>query len=132
MQDRPTAEELLAAVRGHLEREVVPRIEDARLKFQTLVCLHVLGIVERELMLGETLARAEWTSLAALLDDPAGQPTYAETRERLAAGTRALCRQIRAGSWDEDKRRHALLGHVRATVKTKLFIANPRYKSVGE
>jgi hypothetical protein len=133
MQDRPTANELLAAVREHLERAIVPQITEPRLKFQTLVCMNAIGIVERELLMGETLATAEWASLSSLLGEPAdAPPTNAERAEAVTARTRQLCNQIRAGSWDDPERKKALFTHVRATVKTKLFVANPRYKSLGE
>jgi aminoglycoside phosphotransferase (APT) family kinase protein len=46
--DRPTAAELAAAVRGFLEAEVLPTLDDRRLRFRTLVAMNALGIVERE------------------------------------------------------------------------------------
>ena len=49
MRDRPTAAELAGAVREFVERELLPEIEDARLRFRTLVAINGLGIVEREL-----------------------------------------------------------------------------------
>ncbi|RTI21442.1 DUF6285 domain-containing protein, partial [Thermus scotoductus] len=55
MRDRPTAAELLQAVGEFLERELLPALEDPRLRFQTLVALNALGIARRELALGEAL-----------------------------------------------------------------------------
>src|SRR5690242_14430603 len=49
MNDRPTAAELVFAVREHLEGELIPTLADPRLRFQTLVAANVLRIVEREL-----------------------------------------------------------------------------------
>lgn len=46
--DRPTAGELADAVRGFLEAEILPTLEDPRLRFRTLVAMNALGIVERE------------------------------------------------------------------------------------
>ena len=48
MQDRPTALELLAAVRSFLEDDLVTVLEGRR-RFHALVAANVLGIVEREL-----------------------------------------------------------------------------------
>ena len=46
--DRPSAGELAAAVRAFLEAEVLPALDDPRLRFRTLVAMNALGIVERE------------------------------------------------------------------------------------
>ena len=47
-QDRPTAAELVAAVREFLERDVMAATE-GRVQFHTRVAVNVLGMVEREL-----------------------------------------------------------------------------------
>jgi Domain of unknown function (DUF6285) len=47
--DRPTAPELLEAVTEFLSSEVLPTVNDARLRFRTLVALNALGIAYREL-----------------------------------------------------------------------------------
>jgi hypothetical protein len=46
--DRPTAAELAAAVREFLETELLPTLDDHRLRFRTLVAMNALSIVERE------------------------------------------------------------------------------------
>lgn len=48
MSDRPSAGELAAAVREFLELEILPTLDDHRLRFRTLVAMNALGIVERE------------------------------------------------------------------------------------
>jgi hypothetical protein len=48
MSDRPSVGELAAAVREFLESEVLPTLDDPRLRFRTLVAMNALGIVERE------------------------------------------------------------------------------------
>jgi hypothetical protein len=47
--DRPTPQELAEAVREFLEAEILPTLDDHRLKFRTLVAINGLGIAEREL-----------------------------------------------------------------------------------
>jgi hypothetical protein len=47
-RDRPNARELAAAVREFLETEILPTIEDHRLRFRTLEAMNALSIVERE------------------------------------------------------------------------------------
>ena len=46
--DRPSAGELAAAVREFLEAEILPALDDHRLRFRTLVAMNALGIAERE------------------------------------------------------------------------------------
>ena len=46
--DRPTAAELATAVREFLETEILPALDDHRLRFRTLVAMNALSIVARE------------------------------------------------------------------------------------
>ncbi|MGZ8687502.1 MAG: DUF6285 domain-containing protein [Gaiellaceae bacterium] len=46
--DRPTAAELATAVHEFLEHEILPLLDDHRLRFRTLVAMNALTIVARE------------------------------------------------------------------------------------
>ena len=81
MPDRPAAPELIEAVFEFLSGELLPTLDDHRLKFRTLVAMNALGIARRELEAGE---------------EGMGED---ELRE--------LARRIRAGDVDEGL--HALL-----------------------
>ena len=48
MTDRPSARELAAAVHEFLETEILPTLDDPRMRFRTLVAMNALSIVERE------------------------------------------------------------------------------------
>ncbi len=48
VHDRPSAGELAAAVREFMGSELLPTIDDQRLRFRTLVAMNALAIVERE------------------------------------------------------------------------------------
>jgi hypothetical protein len=76
MPDRPAAPELIEAVFEFLSGELLPTLDDHRLKFRTLVAMNALGIARRELEAGE---------------EGMGED---ELRE--------LARRIRAGDVDED------------------------------
>ncbi|HZB34580.1 MAG TPA: DUF6285 domain-containing protein [Gaiellaceae bacterium] len=76
MPDRPTAPELLEAVFEFLSGELLPTLDDHRLKFRTLVAMNALAIARRELD-----ADDEWPSEDEL---------------------RKLAGRIRAGDVDED------------------------------
>jgi hypothetical protein len=114
MQDRPTAAELVGAVREFLERDVM-RATEGRVQFHARVATNALGMVERELRDGPALSEAERARAAALLGHDA-EPVTLE---------RELAARIRDGSLDN--RLDDVRAHVRATVREKLVIANPGY-----
>ena len=108
MQDRPTAIELLTAVREFLEQDVLPGL-DGRKRFHTLV--------------------AEWRRLCDLLAvDETNPPARLDgLRAAVRELTRRLCDRIRAGEADAGAFGDAVRAHVRMTVVEKLRVANPRY-----
>lgn len=127
MFEQPNAAELIAAVRTHLEGQVIPTLTDARLRFQTLVAANVLAVVERELALGEEALAAAYARLAALDGAPSEPPSGAALAAAVKASSRALCTRIRAGEFDHGPRRAALLAHLRQTASDELRVANPKF-----
>ena len=123
MQDRPTAPELLDAVREFIATELLPTVGDARLHFRTLVAANLLDMLRRELALEPALLRAQWERLTALLGD-AGPPPPNEhaLATVVAARQAALCDLIR-----ENRAPSGTFGVVTEAVRAKLEIANPRY-----
>jgi uncharacterized protein DUF6285 len=102
MQDRPTAAELVQAVREFLERDVMTATE-GRVQFHTRVAINALGMVERELQQGPVVE--------------------AFARER--AAEQELAARIRDGSFDD--RLDEIRAEIRASVREKLLVANPGY-----
>jgi hypothetical protein len=49
VSERPTPEELAEAVAEFLSAEILPTLDDHRLRFRTLVALNALGILQRRL-----------------------------------------------------------------------------------
>ena len=49
MSERPTAQELAEAIQEFLAGEILPTLDDHRLRFRMLVAMNALGIVRREL-----------------------------------------------------------------------------------
>jgi aminoglycoside phosphotransferase (APT) family kinase protein len=118
LQDRPSAPELVAAVREFLERDVLGSVE-GRVGFHTRVAINALGIVERELVLGPGLDAGARARLATFLghDDDLGS-LVAE-----------LAARIRDGGLDDDAEALAV---TRATVRAKLEVSNPRYAGTSD
>ncbi|HEX5616652.1 MAG TPA: DUF6285 domain-containing protein [Acidimicrobiia bacterium] len=112
-QDRPTAAELVEAVREFLDD--ARGALDGRLAFHARVAANALAIVERELRAGTESAEAQHARLRDLL----GHDGALDDLER------ELASRIRDGSLDD--RRAETTEHVRATVRDKLAIAHPGY-----
>lgn len=127
MQDRPTALELLQAIRDLLQKEILPSLTDQRLKYHTLIAINVLRILEREVPDEDARLRAELGALHELLDRPAVVPPSdpALLRRRVLEANRELCERIRQGLADAGPWRGRVLSHVRAAVEEKLRINNP-------
>ena len=100
MHDRPSARELAEAVREFLIDEVLPLMDDHRMRFRTLVALNALGIAEREL----------W----ALGADDQAAAGIADARD--------LAARIRAGDI-----RDGDLALLKEQVARKLRVTNPPY-----
>jgi hypothetical protein len=117
-QDRPTAEELLAAVIDFLREEATPALDRAepRLGFQMRVAANSLAILGREWRLGPAADAREKERLVALLG-------HDGTLDDL---NRELARQLRTG--DRDERDQALMAHLEATIADKIAIANPKWR----
>ncbi len=104
---RPTAAELVEAVREYLDG-VVQRDEGAA-RFEARVARNALGVAERELRLGPSIAAAHAARLASLgfADDA------------------ALAAALRAGELDDQWDRVAPA--LAASARDQLLVANPAY-----
>ncbi|QXC61172.1 phosphotransferase family protein [Aquihabitans sp. G128] len=107
LHGRPTAAELVDAVRGHLTDTVAPQLTGAS-AFHLKVAGNALAIVERELRLGPAMAAAADQRLATLgfVDEA------------------ALAAAIRAGHLDGQA---DVAATVRALVVDRVRVANPRW-----
>jgi aminoglycoside phosphotransferase (APT) family kinase protein len=105
---RPTAAELVEAVREYLERSVMERSEGGA-RFEARVARNALQTVERQLALGPTLAAAHLDRLARLgFEDD-----------------RALAAALRAGDFDHEWVEVGMA--LAAAARDQLLVANPGY-----
>ena len=114
MHDRPSAAQLVAAVRDFLERVAQPELS-GHSAFHARVAANALAIVERELALAADQDAAERERLRALLGGDAP----------LEAQNRKLCQEIRAGRLTLAT--PGLSEHLRATTLAKLAVDQPGY-----
>ncbi|MFO0628227.1 MAG: DUF6285 domain-containing protein [Polyangiales bacterium] len=108
----PSAQELLDAVRDHLVSRVIPAITDPRLRFQTLVAAHVLGVAVREASLTPAMGDEVRALRDALGDFPSDD---------------ALSAAIDAGAFDAPAAREALHAYLTARASYALQSWNPAF-----
>lgn len=126
MQDRPTYDELLAAVEHFLDEEVVAKSEGA-LRYNGRVSANVIRTVRRELQNEEAHLTAEWESLSALLGDAPRPRERAALKSVIEQRNETLSERIRAGDADDGDFRDAVLAHFRQTMRDKLAVTNPAW-----
>ena len=112
--DRPTATELLSAVRTHLLDNVAPLLE-GQPAFHLRVATNALGIIERTMEQGDAMDQAELGRLRVLIGEDGD----------LIDLNRRLSERIQAGALGDQK--EAVLDHLRRTALDKVRLANPRY-----
>lgn len=123
MQDHPTSHELLEGIAEFLEGEILPTLDDPRLKFRTRVAMNLLHIIAREITQSEAQLHAESVRLYDLMNVEPGD----NVRDDVERLTNELAQRIRVGQADEGAFHAAVFAHVEQTVIEKLQIANPRY-----
>lgn len=114
MLDRPSADQLLAAVARFLRDEVMPSLDGA-LAFKTRVAANAVDLAVREIRGRATLEADERDGLAALLGQDGD----------LDALNRALCTAIADGSITLDT--PGLSAHLWRSTLAKLAIEQPGY-----
>jgi hypothetical protein len=147
MQERPNKLVLLTAIARFLNEEARPALADPRLAFRALIAANLASIVASEMMSDDDHLMSELTRLRALFretegqdekgqdpkgPDAAGAPIPERTDARRAAvlelNTR-LARALRAaagadaGALDQA----SVAAHLRATLRDKLAVDNPRF-----
>jgi len=106
--DRPSAVELLEAVREWMEKDLMGGIEP-RLQFHTRVAMNVLDIVSRGIAMGADQLQSHAELLASF-----GVESDAE-----------LSQQIRNG--EHDNGLLEVLERLRPVIEDKVRVANPKY-----
>jgi hypothetical protein len=129
MYDRPDLSQLLDAVKGYLQREVLPVVQsDRKQYYQALVAINVLGIVEREMQMSVDHLTAEWSRLNFVQNVSTPLPKeIVDAQAALAERNRKLCEEISAGRYDYAPQRSALFEHLLTTAHAQLEVANPKF-----
>ena len=119
MQDRPAAEDLLAAVRRFLSDTAMPNLQ-GHAAFSARVAGNVLDILARELALAPGFQKAETRRLKDLLD------VAPEAQSDLLDLNRELCDKIASGEMDLSN--PGLRNHLIKISMGKLAIDQPKYQ----
>ena len=125
MSDRPNRSELLAAAEATMRDEVLPALNGSA-KYAALMVAAALATVRREIEDGQDAARRTLDAYAGLYGQDNVHRSGGDAEERIAALSRDLAREIRAGVYDRD-----LLGPVFTVLETgvveRLGLSNPRF-----
>ena len=116
MSTHPTADELLQAVSGFIER-IAADLKD-RDVFLARVAVNAIGVVRREMSAGPQAETAATARLRTLLDRDGDFFTL----------NAALCEAIDKGGFDHDE--GDLLGHLRASTIDQVQIDQPGYSGL--
>ncbi len=112
-EQHPSALDLIDAAREHLATKVVPAITDPRLRFETLVATHVLGVASREMSRGPEMVAEIERGREALPGAPVDDGE--------------LCALIDAGRFDDAASGAALRRWVQSRAELSLFAWNPLF-----
>lgn len=130
MQDRPNVDELLAAVAGFLQDDVMPNTT-GRLSFHARVAANVIQMLRRELSSEEEHLDREWKGLDSLVGAQPRPASMVESRAALIARNDELSKRIREGGADDAAFQARLLAHLRQTMRDKLTVSNPGLLAEG-
>ena len=88
LHDRPTPQELAEAVREFLQKEILPILNDHRLRFRTLVAINGLGIAERELRATSPPRDEDWELARRIRAGDVPENSIALLKQQVAAKLR--------------------------------------------
>jgi hypothetical protein len=126
MHDRPTADELLAALESWLTDQLMPSVQGAA-QYNARVAANVVRTVRREMQHEERQVDEEWRGLGHVLGQQERPPTLFATKEALRERNVELSERIRNGEADSGRMRDLVLAHLRDVVHAKLEVPNPRW-----
>lgn len=127
MQNRPTAPQLLEAVRELLTNEIIPTISDGGLRFKALIAVNLLAITERELAAGDSSMTAELSRLQTLTHNEIPIPDGEPLADSIRSLNHDLARLIRNEDADEGAFAEQVRAHVRQTLIDQLKVSNPKF-----
>jgi hypothetical protein len=131
MQDRPTADELLAAIERFLDEEIVPNMPGSR-GFHSRVAANTIRILRRELASEPDALAAEWAGLDTILGRQPMPARLSDLRAEIHVRNAALSELIRSGDADSGEKARLVFDHVRRTVAAKLAVSNPDLLTRGQ
>lgn len=131
MQDRPDINSLLEAVQDFLIKEVMPAVKDSdSLSYKTLVSWNMLGVIGREVKLGEKSSFIELERLKKILSQEDVSVSSLSHSERLILSGRLnqmLSEKIRKEKISIENRE--IWNAVKQGLSEKLEIANPKFST---
>ena len=129
MYDQPSISQLVAAVRGYLEKEITSDNQSNNQQAQQRHnAIRLLGMIEREIQFNADHLKGEWSRLNFVQKLTTPLPVDPnEAKSALLERNRKLCEEINAGRFDYAPARAALFEHLLVTTRAHLEVANPDF-----
>jgi hypothetical protein len=119
--DKNIDPEMAAKLRDKLENELIPKLQNQKIRTRTAVAVSVIALVDRQIGQGEEGLAGEWEKLRQLTKD---QPKALQLVESLKAAIDKYDDEIRTKSReaeaDEPAMRKAANGVIRGAIMAKL------------
>lgn len=128
MQDKPQSWQLLEAIQSLLIKEVLPKVkDDDLLAYKTLVSWNMLGVVSREIQLGESIIDKELKSIIKLLNEkePEKEINYKDKVDLALKLNDVLLNKIKLEKISDPS--SEIWNHVKESLKHKLNVSNPKF-----
>lgn len=128
MTQPPTAPELLAVLQAQLRKQVLPVLAGLpRLAAQTESAIQLLEIAERETLADPQRLYDEWKRMDFVQGEALPPPTLTAALDALQERRRQLSAEIRAGRYETQPGRAALIEHLFQNLHERLAVDNPAF-----
>jgi hypothetical protein len=121
MTNKSVDPEMAAKLRERLETELIPKLQNQKIRTRTAVAVNVIALVDRQIGQGESGLEKDWEQLRQITKD---QPKALQLVESLKAAIDKYDDEIRTKSRDaeadEAAMRRAANGVIRSAIMAKL------------
>jgi hypothetical protein len=121
MTEKTIDPEMAAKLKERLENELIPRLQNQKIRTRTAVAVSIMALVDRQIGQGEGSLEKEWGQLRQMTE---GQPKALQLVESLKAAIDKYDAELREKSAeaeaDEPAMRQAANGVIRGAIMAKL------------
>jgi hypothetical protein len=118
---KPIDPEMARKLKERLETELIPKLQNSKIRTRTAVAVSVMALVDRQIGKGEGALDEEWDKLRQLTkDQPKAQKLVEDVRAALDKCDQELRTKAAEAEADEPALRQAANGVIRGAIMAKL------------